>query len=510
MKKLFVSLATLASLLVSPVVAGAQVSPEAPVEATPFEMTVAQVQPSIVFLDITWTGWVYDKYNKNYLNDGQPFTLPSYCSGFVVDPDGTIATAGHCVDPQAVVPDFLDIAAAWALRTDYYVGGNTFQQVRRWAADDYRIEGAGASTGGADTVSGGEPLGADLEVQAVWSTSSTEPVYDENDKLNGTPYGARMVGLVPWNDGAGDTAILQVDAPEPLVALPLAASEDITTGTDIVSVGYPASVGNVSDTSLSNPSFKEGSISSVRTTGLYPVYETSASLSGGMSGGPTVNLQGEVVGINSFGIVGETDTFEFIQAIATLDDLLGDEGIDAEVGEPGTSYRVGLDAYFAGNKPVAVREFSQAVATSPDFDMASEYLAKAKALPAPPEPESGLPIVPIAATVAVLALIAGGLFFLQQRKKKGQPEQGQPDQSVSLPAPPEAVTEAVTEPVTEAPTAPILLETKTIPDGDASPTTGWYCSNCGNHMDSSIAKFCSRCGQSRPMAESEKHRRRTV
>jgi serine protease Do len=490
MRMLGVSLVVTLAALLSPLAGPASA---APAQVSPLEEVVARVQPSVVFFDITWTAWVYDTYNKTYLNGGDPFTIFSYCTGFVVDPDGYIATAGHCVDRQAITPDFLDKAAAWALKTDYYVGGKDFTQVRKWAEDDYRVEGA--KKGAANSYT----KGADLDVQAVWSTSATEPVYDKYGDLTGTPYGARVEGLVPWNDGAGDTAILKVDAPEALPALPLATEADITTGTDIVSVGYPASVASVSDLSLADPSFKEGSISSVRTTGLYPVYETSASLSGGMSGGPTVNLQGEVVGINSFGIVGETDTFEFIQAVGTLDDLLGDEGIDAEVGEPGTSYQAGLDALYAGDKSKAVKNLTTATEAAPDFVMAEEFLADAKDLPAPPPPDSGsLPIVGIVAVIAGLALVAGGLFIIRNRRKKEEP--------TVLPAPPEAAPEPVA--VTDKP------EPEKVPsDGNAAPLTGWFCTNCGMHMESSAAKFCARCGTARPVTnppDYERLRRGTV
>ena len=36
------------------------------------EHTVAYVQPSIVYLDIVATAWVWDTTNKAYLNDGDP------------------------------------------------------------------------------------------------------------------------------------------------------------------------------------------------------------------------------------------------------------------------------------------------------------------------------------------------------------------------------------------------------------------------------------------------------
>ena len=62
-------------------------------------------------------------------------------------------------------------------------------------------------------------------------------------------------------------------------------------GQDIVAIGYPASVDEVTDPDL-HPSFKAGQVSSVKTRGqgLLTVYELSAAVSGGMSGGPTVDM----------------------------------------------------------------------------------------------------------------------------------------------------------------------------------------------------------------------------
>jgi S1-C subfamily serine protease len=365
-----------------------------PVRATAMEKTVAKVQPSVVYLDVEWTGWVYDTVLDKYWNNGDPYVLEMSCTGFVIDPEGYIATAGHCVDPENIDDTFsaygaqelIDLGLSRAFSYD-------------WADRNFRVEGASDTAGGAD-----------YEVQAVWSTSSTEPLYDSSGELNGTPYTAQVVGMSATDEG--DTALLKVDTSEPLPALPL-ATEEATVGSDVISVGYPASVGAVSDATLSNPSFKEGSISSIRTSGTYPIYETSAALSGGMSGGPSVNLNGEVVGINSFGISGEVESFEFIQSAATLEEVMTDAGVDVKVGEPGTSYRAGLTAYYAGEKNDAVEALTKATTTAPDLEMADEYLIKAQALPDPSSP-----IIPILIGGVVLVVLAGSLSFLVSRRRK--------------------------------------------------------------------------------------------
>jgi serine protease Do len=412
--------ASVAILLVSSLAGTAQAQ-EAP-SATPLEKVVAFTQPSVVFLDITWTGWVWDKFYKEYLNEGDPFVVTSYCSAFVVNPEGYVATAGHCVDQANITPDFFDHAAAWALENDYYEfdKGETFEDVRGWADEDFRLEGD------TEAVSGqGYNRGADLTIQAVWSTESTEPLHDKYGDLNGEPHDARLVELIPWNSGEGDTALLKVEATDLPPALPIAPADGVTTGTEVISIGYPASVGEVSDTALSDPSFKEGSVSSVRTNGTWPVYEMDAAMSGGMSGGPTVDLKGRLVGINSYGILDEASEFQFVQSAETLQALMNDTGISSEIGEIGTAYRAGLDAYFAGDKTVAVERLEAALAVDHDFAMAGEFLRKAQALPDPSSP-----IVPIGIGIVVLlALVGGGLFL---KRRSASPKAVEPTMEVPM------------------------------------------------------------------------------
>ena len=78
------------------------------------------VQPSVVYETITWSGYIYDTYNDSYLRTDEPFTVRTQCTGFVVNPDGWVATAGHCVDPALGKEAIRRAAAEWALTSDYY------------------------------------------------------------------------------------------------------------------------------------------------------------------------------------------------------------------------------------------------------------------------------------------------------------------------------------------------------------------------------------------------------
>jgi serine protease Do len=480
------AVAALAVMLLTPTWALAQdsTSPTAPA-VTDQEKVVAYAQPSVVYLDVTWTAWVFDTFGSNdtYLNNGQPFVLYSSCTGFFVNDTGNIATAGHCVDPAGAVDAFYDAAARWVYATSYYQNDFSLAQIRGFAEEDYRIEGEKKSAGGRQF-----EKGAEVDVQAVWSTSSTEPLYDSSGSLNGEPHEARLVRFLPGDEG--DVALLKVEVAN-TPALPVLDAA-IDTGAEVTSIGYPAAVMAVSDANLSDPSFKPGTISSVRTNRAYPVYEMSTPMSSGMSGGPTVIASGDVIGVNSYGISAQSQSFEFSQSSQTLLELMRAAGVENKLGEVGTTYRAGLDAYFAGNKADAVKNLEATVDAAPQFAMAEEYLDLAKDLPNPLPPDEGTNfMLPIIGAVVTLGGLAVGVSYLARRRKR-KPE----------PAPSAAVAMTVAPP---APPAPPRETGTDVLGGfvrEGEPTkvmlqAGWYCTSCGQHVASSEAKFCGRCGTPR-------------
>jgi len=449
---------------------------------TDLEKINALVQPSIVYLQSTWQGWVYDRYNRGYLNDSEPFEVVARCTGFVVNPNGYIATAGHCVDFAEVESAFFQQAAEWAINDQYYKATDlTIEDILGF--DDYVVRNSEEKNNRADRT-----------VQVAWSASAGGVEATEVKS-------ARVISYRKFDKG--DIALLKVEATD-LNALPL-STDEVGVGTPVVSIGYPASVDAVTDPDLA-PSYKDGSISSLKTTddGTLPVYEISAAVSGGMSGGPTVDTDGQVVGVNSFGISTEPQAFNFVRPSSQLQELLAAEGVDNEVSQATKSFRKGLVAYWDGNKTQAVAMLQSVVDDQPSNKVAVEYLSKAKDLPdpAPAQEEaesSGFPVMAVIIGVAVIAA-ALALVWWWRRRNSGADASGMPaTMSASADSAPQDATPPDTPSAESTPsTAPAgqpqhaQVSVGTLDPAESSPK---FCGNCGARAKPS-QKFCSECGTS--------------
>jgi hypothetical protein len=454
----------------------------------------------MVYIEQYFRAWVRVPRNsalffQGYVNGGNAFEWGTRCSGFVVNPNGYIVTAGHCVDlgEEGARETALQQAVQWLI-TD------------GWATDadyEYLINEAHLTWGVEGTERGSDP---DLEVWVQRGVAA-------GGLTSGEALPARVVSYQPWSQG--DVAIIKVEQTD-LPTVLVAASADVTIGTPVLSVGYPGSSDAVTDQSL-EPTYKDGQINSEKTRegGLLPVYEMSAALSGGMSGGPTVSLDGEVVGVNSFNISGETEAFNFISPASLVTELLAQNGVANELGPVDDTYRAGVDAYFSGDYAGAIEQFDQVLSLAPTHQQASEYrtlAARAQAEnPSPAvgddegtvtpvaEEEGGFPVIiagGIAAGVVALLLV---VLLLRRRPSAPAPATVA---ATSMPAAPPQAQPAVAvgfQPPTPggAEPGPIQAQAPQAPAGVAAPAavapTKHFCSNCGQEVQQG-ARFCATCG----------------
>ena len=117
--------------------------------------------------------------------------------------------------------------------------------------------------------------------------------------------GTTMPGKVMAENEAVDLALVKVEPPQPLSAMRWGDSDKVRIGEPVIAMGNPLGVGlsvSVGVVSALNRNIDNGPL------GNY--IQTDASINHGNSGGPLVNMQGEVIGVdtsivsNSSGSVG--------------------------------------------------------------------------------------------------------------------------------------------------------------------------------------------------------------
>ena len=119
-------------------------------------------------------------------------------------------------------------------------------------------------------------------------TSSSAPRIGLDD-------GRRLIGQLVGRDVAHDLAVIRVSGGDLEIA-PLGSSKEMRLGEVVITLGYPVFAGIESTLTVTL-----GVVSAFVTdlTDGTELIQTDASINKGNSGGPLVNLRGEVVGINT-------------------------------------------------------------------------------------------------------------------------------------------------------------------------------------------------------------------
>ncbi len=421
-RRTFMALVAALAAMFSPLaLAGAAMAAAAPPATyTPEQKSEAIAQPSVVYLTVKWRGYVqlpagHYPLDGHVLTSGGgwtgPFKVTTLCSGFVASPDGYVVTAGHCIDNQSMT------SGGKAVIIDAFV---TFISTRfglpesEAAAFRQHVEAVGKVEGRA---SGSGP---DRTVKVYLPGQSSGTL-------------AAATDFTPLDKG--DVGLVKVDSATPLPTLTVAAQTP-PTGTSIIMAGYPGSVTELVGTPQ-HPSFKGGETSSEQNVNGVPFTEVSAAASAGMSGGPALNMQGQVVGTVSFKPGSETQAFNFITSPATIRSLLARNGVQNRLGSADTAYREGLAEFWVRHYHAAVSKFDQVLAANPDHTGAREFRQLAVSYyPYEAKTVNVWMWVGIGAGVLVL-LGAGTAFLLIRRRRKAPPVPAGPPAAGPLPpAPP--------------------------------------------------------------------------
>uniref|UniRef100_A0A4W3I301 HtrA serine peptidase 1b n=1 Tax=Callorhinchus milii TaxID=7868 RepID=A0A4W3I301_CALMI len=111
---------------------------------------------------------------------------------------------------------------------------------------------------------------------------------------NGATYNAKIKDI----DEKADIALIKIDTPDKLPVLLLGHSIDLRPGEFVVAIGSPFSLQNTVTTGIVSTTQRGGKELGLRNSDMDYI-QTDAIINYGNSGGPLVNLDGEVVGINT-------------------------------------------------------------------------------------------------------------------------------------------------------------------------------------------------------------------
>ena len=357
------------------------------------QKVVAYIQPSIVNVQSDWTGYVYDSYNKKYLKNDQSFSAKRQCSGFAVNPNGYIVTAGHCVIRDDDIDEVIKTEAAnWAIENNYYDKGDSELEPEQ-LIKDYRV----LNEQGEDSLT--------PAVSVVWGVIS-------GGVKTGEAYSAQVVES-QYFDG-GDAALLRIDKTD-LQALDISKSPP-DVGQRVVAAGDVNYRALTTDSSFA-PTISDGAIQSKNPDGEgREVYELSVDLKPGMNGGPAVGLDHRVVGLATYQWDPDTDTatpLRYLRSTPQIHVLLKNAGVKNELGTLGRSYHDGLDAFFAGDRDKAVESFQKVLEEQPANELAKEYMTKAEAL------EGDGILMPLGIGFLALLVLGGGALAVWKARKGG-------------------------------------------------------------------------------------------
>src|ERR687888_1520611 len=111
---------------------------------------------------------------------------------------------------------------------------------------------------------------------------------------NGSTYTAHVVGTDP----STDLAVLKVDAPSSVLhPLTLGDSSNVQVGDDVVAIGAPFGLAETVTAGIVSALHR--SMTSPNNFSIDDSIQTDAAINHGNSGGPLLNSQGQVIGVNS-------------------------------------------------------------------------------------------------------------------------------------------------------------------------------------------------------------------
>ncbi len=386
---------TTAGLVAAAGAASSSGSTTAP-QSTPQQRIDALTQPSIAFLSMKASGAVAVPWSDNttHVIKIAP-TVAGYCSASFVTGTGTMLSAGHCVDPDEFRTDLI-ADAFYELQEQGLANGLQLKDVQD---PDYTYHW---------TV---------LDAPKV--TVTAYPMSDKGNVATDSALSVRVLNFEPL--GHGDTSVLQANIPSGTTYPALAVADAVPApGIDVVSIGFPGSITKNTDVGTLAPTFNPGQTANLQTdsTSGAGLIGVTATIAQGMSGGPTVDNSGRIVGVNSQNRF-DNEYDQKLGAVVSTDELhrmLATSTAPSSLSRADQAWRRGMASYWAGAYREAVQQFDTVLMTSPSHASAQHY--RQLAIQAYPLERAGYGrILWLVAAACGLALSAISLALLVSRQR---------------------------------------------------------------------------------------------
>ena len=156
----------------------------------------------------------------------------------------------------------------------------------------FREQQKGAGSGTKQKVTA---LGSGFIIDTAGYVVTNNHVIDQASDIqvtltNGDQYPAKLVGT----DAKTDLALLKINATKPLTAVTFGDSDVARVGDWVMAVGYPFGLGGSVSVGVVSARSRD-----IHSGPFDDFLQLDASINQGNSGGPTFNLQGQVVGVNT-------------------------------------------------------------------------------------------------------------------------------------------------------------------------------------------------------------------
>ncbi|NVB81730.1 MAG: FHA domain-containing protein [Kofleriaceae bacterium] len=229
--------------------------------------------------------------------------------------------------------------------------------------------------------------------------------------------------------GSGrDAAIIKVKT-ENAPTLPIGDSGRTQVADQIVVIGYPGVADMkvlLDEKSLLQASVTDGAISSLkRATSGEQILQISAPITHGNSGGPALDMKGNVIGLATFGNESEIQGFNFLVASSTLQELIKDAKITPKQSDTNKAWEAGLAHYWANEYTAAINSFQEVETLFPAHDEAPTLIRQsniAKKEGKEKKPEGGNGGMIAGLVIGGIVVVGGAGFMMSRRKKPPVPQ----------------------------------------------------------------------------------------